>query len=335
VNDAAYVPLPRFVQIEPVGQCNLACTMCAIQFRHPDGARNPEAFLSYEAFCALVNGFGGISELHLQGLGEPLMHPHFFRMVRYAAGRGIVVSTNSNLTMLTPARAAQCVDSGLDAMHVSIDGASASVYERIRRGASFRKVVRNLGRLMAARAEAASAKPRVRIVVVAMRMNLHELSGIVALAHDHGVHDVFVQHLSHDFGEKALPPVYRPMRDFVSAETLLGADPKRVVQCFEAARAKATELGVNLRLPPVEPGAEKHGPPGCDWPWRGAYVTYAGDALPCCMVSTADRMRMGNMLQDGVVAVWDNAAYRDLRRGLASNEPPHICRSCAVYNRTF
>jgi MoaA/NifB/PqqE/SkfB family radical SAM enzyme len=31
-------PLPRFVQIEPVGQCNLRCEMCAIQFRR-DGAR--------------------------------------------------------------------------------------------------------------------------------------------------------------------------------------------------------------------------------------------------------------------------------------------------------
>jgi MoaA/NifB/PqqE/SkfB family radical SAM enzyme len=27
------VPLPRFVQIEPVGQCNLRCQMCPIQFR--------------------------------------------------------------------------------------------------------------------------------------------------------------------------------------------------------------------------------------------------------------------------------------------------------------
>jgi hypothetical protein len=30
-------PLPRLVQIEPVGQCNLRCQMCPIQFRK-DGA---------------------------------------------------------------------------------------------------------------------------------------------------------------------------------------------------------------------------------------------------------------------------------------------------------
>ncbi|HLU76466.1 MAG TPA: radical SAM protein, partial [Burkholderiales bacterium] len=126
---AVEVPLPRFVQIEPVGQCNLRCAMCAIQFREDVPQNRRGAFLPFAEFRRLLDQFGDVGELHLQGLGEPLMHPDFFRMVREAVSRGLKVSTNSNLTLLTEARARECVDSGLDTLHISLDGASATVYE--------------------------------------------------------------------------------------------------------------------------------------------------------------------------------------------------------------
>lgn len=331
--NAPAVPLPHFLQIEPVGQCNLRCAMCSIQYRHAGPPWGPPALMPYADFVRLLDSFPEVHELHLQGLGEPLMHPDFFRMVEYAVGKGLKVSTNTNLTLLTPKRVEQCVRSGLHAVHVSIDGASAAVYEKIRRGASFQKVVRNLSRLVAARATLGSRTPELRMVSVVMRSNLHELKELVALAHRYGVTAVFVQHLSHDFGEGTLPDTYRNMRDFVQAETLLGEDPARVARCFDEARRAAAELGVELRLPPLD--TRPVGARGCDWPTRGAYLTYEGDALPCCMVSTADRFNMGNMLKDGVREVWNGTKYRELREGLASGDPPAICKSCAVYNRTF
>ena len=333
--NAPGLPLPHFLQIEPVGQCNLRCAMCPIQYRHAGPPWGPPALLPYADFVRLVESFPAVRELHLQGLGEPLMHPDFFRMVEYAAGKGIVVSTNTNLTLLTPRRAGQCVTSGLHALHVSIDGASAAVYEKIRRGASFAKVLRNLARLVAARSALRSATPELRIVCVAMRANLHELKDVVALAHRHGVTAVWVQHLSHDFAEGTLPESYRSMRDFVAAQTLLGEDPGRVARHFDEARATAAALGVSLRLPPLDTAPQGQRARGCDWPTRGAYLTYQGDALPCCMVSTADRINMGNMLEHGVGEVWNGTAYRELREGLANGSPPAICQSCAVYNRTF
>ena len=37
------LPLPRFLQIEPVGQCNLRCRMCPIQFRTDGSPGGPPA----------------------------------------------------------------------------------------------------------------------------------------------------------------------------------------------------------------------------------------------------------------------------------------------------
>jgi MoaA/NifB/PqqE/SkfB family radical SAM enzyme len=330
--------LPTFLQIEPVGQCNLRCQMCPIQFRQDGPPHGPPAFMDFDTFTRLVDQFPGLEELQLQGLGEPMMHPRFFDMVSYAVGKGIAVSTNTNLTLLTARRAELCVTSGLRELHASIDGATAETYERIRVRAHFDRIVRNLEGLVEARGRLGRSTPHIRMVVVAMRQNLHEFPDLVRLAHRLSIDSVFVQHLCHDFGESSLPAQYKPMRDFVEDETLLGEDPGRIKRYFTEARATAQELGVKLRLPLTRPRLHPPGTPGperCDWPWRGAYVSYQGLAMPCCMVATPDRIHFGNMAERGAEAVWNGPDMQAFRAELSSETPPEVCRSCAIYSGTF
>src|SRR5690606_911014 len=332
------MPLPSYVQIEPVGQCNLRCQMCPIQFRRDGPPWGPLAFMEFDTFTRIVDSFPDLQTLHLQGLGEPMMHPRFFDMVAYAAGRGARVTTNSNLTILNARRAAQCVASGLDCLHVSIDGASAETYERIRARARFERLVRNVELLLETRARLGATLPGLRIVGVVMRQNLHELPDLVRLAHGWGAEGLFVQHLCHDFGESSLPEHYRPMRTFVDEQTLLHEDPARVAAAFAEAREVAADLGLDLRLPRAEPRAHPPGTPGrkrCSWPWTGAYFSYEGYTMPCCMVATPDRINFGNAAEQGVTTVWDSDEFTDFRARLDSDDPPEICRSCAVYNGIF
>jgi hypothetical protein len=49
------------------------------------------------------------------------------------------------------------------------------------------------------------------------------------------------------------------------------------------------------------------------------------------MLKTLQRLNLGNMRRSGVVRVWNSEAYREFRERLASNNPPDICRDCAVY----
>jgi radical SAM protein with 4Fe4S-binding SPASM domain len=356
----AALALPRFVQIEPVGQCNLACRMCPVVFRGEGGPGRRPAFMEYETFCRLLAQFEGGAELQLQGLGEPMLHPRFFDMVRFAAQRGFVVSTNTNLTAFSPRRARECVESGLTRLHVSLDAADAAVYEAIRIGARFERMLRNLGWLMEARASAAGAAPAgaldVQIVCVLMRRNLGQLAPLVGLARRFGIRRVSVQALCHDFTEDTLPPQYGPMRRFVEDERIDREDPANVEREFDAARTEAQRSGVELRLPRVfrkEAAEETAVSPvprkevtgeisvspvpvsKCRWPWDGAYVSYSGDAMPCCMVATPDRASFGNMARRGVNEVWNNEAYSRFRERLTSEDPPEVCRGCALYRGAF
>ena len=323
---------PRFAQIEPVGQCNLRCRMCPVRYREASNA-----FMAWEAYTSIVDQLPALSELHLQGLGEPLLHPRFFDMVRYAAARGVAVSLNTNLTLLTPAKAELAATCGLHAIHVSVDGATPETYERIRVDARFDRLERNMLRLVDALRRHASPT-ELRVTAVAMRENLDELAALVELTARWGVRALSVQHLCHDFGESTLPARYAPMRDFVADQTLLEVEPAHVERAFGAARAAAQRLGIEVRLPRVTPLHHAPDTPGrtrCDWPWRGPYVAYDGTAMPCCMIATPDRASLGNVVRDGVDAVWNGTAYEDFRARLGSADPPEICKSCSVYAHVF
>jgi len=204
--------------------------------------------------------------------------------------------------------------------------------------AHFERVVANLERLLAASERLNSLRPHLHLTMVIMRQNLHELPDLVRLAHQWSVEGMFVQHLCHDFGESSLPQHYKPMRDFVQAQTLLEENAERVEHYFGEARKVAQELGVHLRLPATRKRIHPPGTPGperCDWPWAGAYISYQGYAMPCCMVSTPDRINFGNMAEQGVEAIWNGKDYQEFRDQLASDEPPEVCRSCSVYSGTF
>lgn len=330
--------LPRFVQIEPVGQCNLRCRMCPIQFRKDGPPYGPPAFIPFDTFVSLLDQFPAADELQLQGLGEPMMHPRFFDMIAHATRRGLRVTTNSNMTLVNPTRAERCVTSGLHELHVSIDGATAETYEAIRVRARFDRVLANVELVQEAKRRLDSATPHLHLVAVVMRQNLHELPDLVRLADRLGVEEVWVQHLVHDFGEAGLPEEYRPMREYVLAETLLGEDPGRVQRYFGEAAAAAAEVGLRLRLPRPEPRPHTPGTPGrerCGWPWTGAYISYQGLAMPCCAVATPDRANFGSMVELGVERVWSGPRYEEFRRRLDSDDPPEVCQSCAMYHRTF
>jgi molybdenum cofactor biosynthesis enzyme MoaA len=175
--------------------------MCAIQFRQDGPPHGPLAFMAWDVFTNLIDQFEGVETLHLQGLGEPLMHPRFFDMVDYAAARGITVTANSNLTLLNRARAERAAASRLDTLYASIDAATPAIYEAIRVRAHFDRLIANLEGLRAAKAGLGSSRPRLRMVTVVMRQNLAELPALVRLAVEHGFESLFIQHLSHDFTE--------------------------------------------------------------------------------------------------------------------------------------
>jgi radical SAM protein with 4Fe4S-binding SPASM domain len=327
--------LPRHLQVEITSACNLSCTMCLVRYRPP--VNKLAGAMPLELFQRLVGELPQLRRLTLQGLGEPLLSPYLLDMIRTAVDRRITVGFNSNATLLNRRRADELVASGVDWLHVSLDGATAATYENIRDGARFAAVTENLAGLVTAKRQAASMTPWIRVVFVAMRDNVGELPDLVRLLAGIGVDELHVQNLSHSFSDTDPAGQYAGIRSFTAGQALwTGADLDHAAAAFARATSVAAETDLRLRLPGLtaaEPGpVDGH---GCSWPWDAVYVTSTGAVQPCCMVMGDDRATLGQLGEQSFPQVWYGAAYREFRRRLMSDEPPQVCRGCSLYRGTF
>lgn len=326
---------PRSLQVEVTGACNLRCHMCLVRYRPP--LNRIQGAMSLEELRALLDQLPEVRDLTLQGLGEPLLAPDLVAMVRCASERGITVGFNTNATLLTEAVAGSLLEAGLDWLCVSVDGASAPVYEAVRDGARFDRVSRNVRGLLELRRRGGTGRPRVSLVFVAMRRNVGELPALVRMAADWGVDQVSVQNLSHSFADTDPHGSYREIRDYSAREALWQGADEEAAAAFAGARSEAARLRMPLHLPRLEepPATRPPGSPGCDWPWRAAYVEHDGTLQPCCMVMGSDRAAMGNVDEDGFLAAWHGPRFAAFRRALLGSRPPAVCRGCSLYRGVF
>ncbi|WP_246607447.1 radical SAM protein [Paractinoplanes toevensis] len=327
--------LPPHLQVEITSACNLRCTMCLVRYRPP--VNKLAGAMPLELFQRLIGELPDLRRLTLQGLGEPLLSPYLLDMIRTAVDRRVTVGFNSNATLLNRRRAEELVDSGVDWLHVSLDGATAATYENIRDGAHFGTVTENLAGLVAAKRQAGSTTPWIRVVFVAMRDNVAELPGLVRLLAEIGVDELHVQNLSHSFSDTDPAGRYAGIRAFTADQALwTGADLDNAAAAFAAATSAAAETSLHLRLPGLM--TAEAGPldgRGCSWPWDAVYVTSAGVVQPCCMVMGDDRATLGQLGEQSFPDIWYGPAYREFRRRLMSDDPPEVCRGCSLYRGTF
>ena len=330
-------PLPTRMQIEVTAACNLRCRMCLVSYRPSLGKK--EGSLTIETFRRLVDENDRLEEVTLQGLGEPLLAPDFPLMVEHAARRGVRMGFNTNGMLLNRARAEPLVRAGLSWIHVSIDGATKATFEGIRHMARFETVVQNVQGLVALKRELGASRPRLQVNFVAMRRNVEELPDLVRLAAGWGVDRLWVQNLSHSFDDTDPHGAYGDIRQFAESEALwTGEDRALADRIFAKARQAAERLGLEVRLPALQPTpVAARGPdePGCDWPWRSTYVSHDGKVQPCCMVMGSDRAELGNVTTQPLVEVWKGEAYREFRAALLTDRPPPVCRGCSAYRGVF
>src|SRR5436309_15696942 len=81
---------PASLYIEVTKNCNELCTMCPRTYHWP----NRRDSLSFEHFTHIVNQAPGLQRAVLHGLGEPLLNPKLFEMVRYLKAREVYVLFN-------------------------------------------------------------------------------------------------------------------------------------------------------------------------------------------------------------------------------------------------
>ena len=186
------LPLPDELYIEPTNRCNSRCETCVHAFRKPEPLRD----LTLDEFQSLVDQVPRLRRVVLHGVGESLLNRDLAAMIAYLKRRTNLphVLFNSNAILLTEEWQEALVRVALDEYRISIDAAQRELYARIRGVDAFDQVVGNVA-AFAERIEEVGHGPRLSLWMTVMQKNLGELCGLVRLAHQVGIGEVYVQRM--------------------------------------------------------------------------------------------------------------------------------------------
>ena len=325
---------PRVVFIEVTNHCNLLCETCPRTFTSYE---EPQT-LSWENFLKIVEQFPKMERAVLHGIGEPLINKDLPRMIAHLKERGVTVLFNTNATLLNEDWGRKLIESGLDEMRCSIDGAKTETYAKIRGAPLLHKIVSNLTKFTELQRKMGKESPKASIWMTGMRENIEELPDLVRLANRMGVKEVYVQRMVY-YLDNVNPP------GLMNAGHALFDDFNEVAdRCIAEAEGIAKEYGITLRssgatdprhsltasmLRDNQPWRD------CLRPWTTAYVTANGNCLPCCISPFAtndyESLKMGNLFEKNFTEIWNDERYQAWRKDLLSDRPPTPCKGCGVH----
>lgn len=170
---------PLHLDIESTNACNLRCVMCPRNFM-----TEKIGYIEWNLFKKIIDEGAKyrLPSIKLNYRGEPLLHPNLPRMVRYAKEKRIIeVQFNTNGLPLNKKKIEELLDAGLDRIIFSFDGATKETYEKIRTGSNYEKVVNNIRTLVVMRNEMGLKRPLVRVQMVKMKENEHEVEDFLKM----------------------------------------------------------------------------------------------------------------------------------------------------------
>lgn len=167
------------VYIEPTVACNLDCITCFRNAWDQPIGRMSEA--TFEKILEGLKALDPIPNVYFGGIGEPLFHPKTIDWIAEVKALGVKVELITNGTILVERKARELIDSGLDVLWVSIDGASPETYADVRLGAELPNIITNLRRLTKMRKAGHYPKPEIGIAFVAMKRNINDLPKVIKL----------------------------------------------------------------------------------------------------------------------------------------------------------
>ncbi len=296
------MPLPRHIQLYPTFRCNQRCSFC---FNTTMPASDSAYDMPYRDALRLLSlcAAQGIPEIDIMG-GEPLLlewMPEFLRKGT-AGGMRMNISTNGSLPAMM--RRLAEIDRRLLTVGVSIEGSNMEQHGRLTRSAHFDDAVRSLSVLLDA-----GFDPLVKTVV--NRATMPEIPGIIALVRDLGIRRYFLIHmdvLSGSPEELQLSPCYPEFLGFFrkTRDEHPGMEINMVAaSCFDLRR-----LPGNVR---------------CAGGVLKLAVAPAGSVYPCNLFIGVPDFNLGNVLSDGLDAIWNNHRLEFFRKRGGNACPQTAC----------
>jgi MoaA/NifB/PqqE/SkfB family radical SAM enzyme len=269
----------------------------------------------------------------------------YFAMIRCVREKHIWVRTTTNASLLRlKDNYRKMIDADVNELQISLDGASKEIYEGIRRGANYERVMSNIALINRYARE--RGVDRTKMWTVVQQANLHELEALVDLAAELGFsNQVFALELT-DFGLAR----WHEINAAASTEQNLDID------FLLGLMNRGKERGVRVRFWNTTSKYSTESPEMlCPWPFERAYISSDQRVVPCCFIGAPDVAEIGRRgcyrdkenlprdrlaeyaakLRRGCLSLLRHGAGAIRRHAPAPTRKPHHVSGCVSRHRAF
>ncbi len=301
---SADVEPPRLISWNLTQRCNLRCPHCYLAAGPP-----AENELTASEACDLIEQMAaaGVEMLILSG-GEPLLHRDVFDLARHASHKGIMVVLGTNGVLIDGSTARRLAECGIAGVAISLDSLNPRVHDAFRgREGAWSQAVHGLDRCV-------EHGVRVLVQTTVLRMNVHEIPGIVDFSHRKGAVGFNAYFLvCTGRGEK--------MTDISPGQQ------EEVLSYLLQAQARYPGMFVRARCAPHiarvaarQGSAALLGSPGCMAGRSYCRITPEGDLTPCPYLAVI----AGNVRERPLSEIWRDSPL------LAALRQPSLRGRCGV-----
>ncbi len=278
---------PVEVTIEPTTACNLNCKLCPrTKLTRSQGS------MTFENFKKIIDDLPRMTRLiDLYFMGEPLLAPDIFKMIKHASNKNLKVRISSN-AMLLKKYTNQLLDSGLSDIIVAVDGATSETYSKYRTGGKFEDVIENIRFFLSERRRRNLKKPEIIFQMVVFKHNEHEVKDLISLCKALKVDHLILKLASLIGGDKKEK----------LGHTYLPKDHKYLRKKYKSSKAGA-----------------------CWWAFTAA-ITQDGKMIPCCY-DWDGSCAYGNIFEDGFKKTYESKQNTAIRKKIIGQNL-NICRDC-------
>ncbi|MFC1834791.1 radical SAM protein [Thermodesulfobacteriota bacterium] len=302
--------LPLETMLVSVSQrCNLLCPHCTRQ----QGARLDPTDVDEAVLEGVFEAAHRLVYIGLQGIGEPLMNPNLLRITdtirkRMPTVGRLAVTTNG--TLLTKKASAGLIDAGLNSITFSIDAATKAVYEIVRVGGDFERLIANITEAIEYGKSTGRQNLWFGANFIVMDTNAHEIPALVELGAALGLDSISF------YWARKYPPQKLAIPDSPSLELLL-----------DEAKRLGRKYGINLRI-----ANNRYSRNNICFFTQGVYLWLTGEVLPCHQMEPPGHpwpVRIfGNLRDNSLIDIWNKPEYRKHRREVRRGHLPETCAGC-------